>query len=172
MKKIKISGFFVLFFAFGSLAFAQDYNAEDLNLKEEAAIEEQVAPEPEQQIMEQTAPVESEAAQAQQGEAKSEPAAKEKQGELEWVWGDVIAVDAAGMKLTVKYLDYETDAEKEIIFSVDEKTVFENAHDLTQVSLQDSASVDYVIVNEGENIARLVSVEKNAPVAQDAVAAQ
>lgn len=84
-----------------------------------------------------------------------------KEEDLEWVWGDVVSVDAEKGQFTAKYLDYETDTEKEIAFYIDEKTVFENAHNLGEIRPQDSASVDYAITNEGKNVARLISVEKN-----------
>ncbi|MDP1852880.1 MAG: hypothetical protein Q8L26_01535 [Candidatus Omnitrophota bacterium] len=95
---------------------------------------------------------------AQEAENKTDAAASEEN--LEWVWGDVVSVDAVENKFTVKYPDYETDAEKEIIFYTDERTVFENAQSLGEIQPPDSASVDYFIDIGGRNIARLVSVEK------------
>lgn len=98
-------------------------------------------------------------------ETKAEDIGKEE--DLEWVWGDVVSVDAEKGQLSVKYLDYETDTEKEMAFCIDEKTVFENAQNLGEIRPQDSASVDYAITNEGKNVARLISVEKNIPETQE-----
>ncbi|MEK6715556.1 MAG: hypothetical protein AABY43_05890 [Candidatus Omnitrophota bacterium] len=99
------------------------------------------------------------ASPGKEAEPKTEPVKVEE--DLEWVWGDVVSVDAEKGQLSVKYLDYETDTEKEIAFYIDEKTVFENAQNLGEIRPQDSASVDYAITNEGKNAARLISVEKN-----------
>lgn len=126
-----------LFLSGNIFSFAQDINQAEVVSPEAKEAEELAAPEAENKI---------------------DAIASEEN--LEWVWGDVVSVDTAGNKFTVKYPDYETDAEKEIIFCVDEKTIFENAQSLGEIQPQDSASVDYFIDTGAKNIARLVSVEK------------
>ena len=105
------------------------------------------------------------ASPGKEAEPKTEPVKAEE--DLEWAWGDVVSVDMEKGQLSVQYLDYETDTEKEIAFYIDEKTVFENAQNLGEIRPQDSASVDYAITNEGKNVARLISVEKNIPETQE-----
>jgi hypothetical protein len=79
--------------------------------------------------------------------------------DTQWVWGEVIAVDAAKNEFMVKYLDYETDQEKELTLSVDGKTAFENVRSLAEMKAQSQAGIDYIVSSEGKNIARNVSVE-------------
>ncbi|MFH1458141.1 MAG: hypothetical protein ABIG31_03110 [Candidatus Omnitrophota bacterium] len=81
-------------------------------------------------------------------------------GDIQWVWGDVVNVDTQNKALTVKYLDYETDQEKEISVSIDDKTTFENIKALGEVKAGDVVSVDYSASSDGSNIAKNISVEK------------
>jgi len=81
------------------------------------------------------------------------------ESEIQWVWGEVVSMDPAMKALTLKYLDYETDQEKDIVILADEKTTFENVKNLDGIKLQDTLSVDYT-VSEGKNTAKNVSLEK------------
>lgn len=98
--------------------------------------------------------------------AKSEP-------DTQWVWGEVQNIDVANKAITVKYLDYETDQEKEISLAVDEKTSFENVKSLEGLKLKDAVSVDYAVTG-GIALAKSISVENqetlkpDEPTAQDA----
>lgn len=76
----------------------------------------------------------------------------------QWLWGEVVSVE--GNQLTVKTLDIETDTEKELIISVDEKTTYENAASLSQISPKDNVSIDYITSPDGKNIARTISLAK------------
>ena len=64
--------------------------------------------------------------------------------EVQWLWGEVVLVDVAKKQVIVRYLDYETDNEKEISLSVDGKTAYENIKDISELKAQDIVSVDYV----------------------------
>ncbi|MFA5095845.1 MAG: hypothetical protein WC478_00690 [Candidatus Omnitrophota bacterium] len=77
----------------------------------------------------------------------------------QWAWGEVTAVDVPGKAITMKYLDYETDQEKELLLAVDDSTSYENAASLEQIQPKDNLSVDYAY-EEGRNIAKGISVEK------------
>lgn len=83
--------------------------------------------------------------------------------QIEWLWGEVVSLDAANKLLTVKYLDYETDQEKEINITVDEQTVYENAKSLEEIKPQDALSIDYIVSPEGKNLAKKISLEKPEP---------
>jgi hypothetical protein len=98
---------------------------------------------------------------AQQAPA-AKPAASEvlSEPEVQWIWGDVVSVDAAAKKVQVKYLDYETDTEKEISIETDAKTTYENANSLEEIKAQDTLSIDYMMNADGKNIAKNISVEK------------
>lgn len=96
-------------------------------------------------------------AQEQAGETVLGPA--DQLPETQWVWGEIVAVDAAKKELTVKYLDYETDQEKELALSADDKTTFENVPSLSEIKLQSPAGIDYIVDTDGKNIARNISVE-------------
>lgn len=81
---------------------------------------------------------------------------------LEWLWGEATQVDSLTGTLTVKYLDYDTDTEKEMAVSIDEKTTFENASSVADIAVGDTLSIDYTVVGGGIR-ARNISVEKAAP---------
>ncbi|MDP3731414.1 MAG: hypothetical protein Q8R31_00065, partial [Candidatus Omnitrophota bacterium] len=97
-----------------------------------------------------------------QEQAAEKPLAQEvpSEPETQWVWGDVVSVDTAAKKILVKYLDYETDTEKEININVDDKTTYENVKSIDEIKPQDTLSVDYMVSPDGSNIARNISVEK------------
>jgi len=77
----------------------------------------------------------------------------------QWVWGEVTNVDAQAKTLTLKYLDYETDQEKELALAVDETTSYENIKSLEDIQPKDNLSVDYIL-KEGKNVAQGISLEK------------
>ena len=79
--------------------------------------------------------------------------------ETQWVWGEVASLDIVNNIFGVRYLDYETDEEKELALSADEKTIYENAKSLLDIREHDTVSIDYVVVGD-KNIARTISVEK------------
>ncbi len=80
--------------------------------------------------------------------------------DLQWIWGSITNLDSQAKTFTVKYFDYETDQEKEIVLSVDEKTVFENLKSLDELKIEDTLSVDYLVGIDNKNIAKNVSLEK------------
>lgn len=80
--------------------------------------------------------------------------------ETQWVYGEVVNVDAQNKVLSVKYLDYETDTEKEMSVAVDDKTTYENVKSLDEIKPQDSVSIDYLVSPDSQNIANNISVEK------------
>jgi hypothetical protein len=80
--------------------------------------------------------------------------------EMQWLWGEAGAIDTQNKALTVKYLDYETDQEKEMPLTVDDKTAFENVASLDEIKVQDTLSIDYIIGADGKNLARNISVER------------
>ncbi len=81
------------------------------------------------------------------------------QDQTQWVWGEVSAVDTDKGELSVTYLDYDTDQEKKITISTDEKTVYENIKALSEIEQQNAVSIDYVVSGE-KNIAKNISVDK------------
>jgi len=83
----------------------------------------------------------------------------QKEEEFQWIWGEVTSIDTAKKSITVKYLDYETDIEKEMSFVIDEKTNFEGVNSLGEIKVKDTVSIDY-IMEQDKNIARNISVEK------------
>ncbi|MFA4989553.1 MAG: hypothetical protein WC576_02140 [Candidatus Omnitrophota bacterium] len=93
------------------------------------------------------------------------------ESDTQWVWGEVISVDTQNKTLTLKYLDYDTDEEKELLLTVDNLTGYENVKSLEEIQAKDSVSIDY-ISSAGKNTARSISLEKaeaaglQAPVAQ------
>lgn len=90
------------------------------------------------------------------------------ESELQWLWGEVVSVDAPGKKLTVKYLNYETDSEENMTIALDDKTVLENIQGLADLQPKDTLSIDYVMNTSGESIARNINLEKNTAVDEPA----
>jgi N-acetylmuramoyl-L-alanine amidase CwlA len=110
-------------------------------------------------------------AQGQQDMAapQSEQTAQE-ESQTQWQYIEVTGIDLAKNALSGKYIDYDTDAEKEMTILVDKDTVFENAKSLAEIKVQDTAGVDYLVTADGKNLAKNISVEKSeaapAPAAQ------
>jgi hypothetical protein len=77
-----------------------------------------------------------------------------------WLWGEVNSIDSGKGIISIKYLDYETDTEKEAVIYADDKTTYENAKSLTDIKPKDIVSVDYVTGAQGSSIARNISVER------------
>ncbi len=90
--------------------------------------------------------------------------------EGQWIWGEVVSVDAANKAVIIKYLDYETDQEKEMAVATDASTTYENVKSIDEIKQQDTASIDYVVTLEGKNLAKNISVEK--PEAEETEALQ
>lgn len=88
---------------------------------------------------------------------------KEEREYNEWVWGEVVSTDKAANKVIVKYVDYETDAEKQAVFTLDSKTNLENVKSLDEISAGDSITIDYSVDKDGKNIAQNMSIEKKEP---------
>lgn len=83
-----------------------------------------------------------------------------KETDMQWAWGEVTNLDNQANTVTLKFLDYETDQEKELVLAVDEKTTFENIKDFSELKLKDTLSIDYVIEADNKNIAKNISFEK------------
>src|SRR3989338_3267183 len=94
--------------------------------------------------------------EAPQPQAVELPAPEE---EVSWLWGEVKAVDPAASSLTVMYMDYQTDEEKEMVLTIDARTQFEVTNGLSGIKVGDTASIDYA-VEGGRNVARNISIEK------------
>lgn len=90
--------------------------------------------------------------------AQEIPTAAEAQ--TQWLWGEVVSVNTQNNEVVVKYLDYETEEEKEIVITVNDETVYENVSTLSEITAQDAVSIDYIVSAEGKNIAKHISVEK------------
>ncbi|MBM3246171.1 MAG: hypothetical protein FJZ13_02455 [Candidatus Omnitrophica bacterium] len=85
----------------------------------------------------------------------------------QWVWGDIVSVDIQKNEILLKYLDYDTEQEKEMAVSVNDKTRYENAKSLLELKPQDTVSIDYTLSPEGKNIAQNINVEKPEEARED-----
>jgi hypothetical protein len=83
-----------------------------------------------------------------------------KDNDMQWAWGEVTHLDGQAKTINLKYLDYETDQEKELVLVVDEKTTFENIKDFNELKLNDTLSIDYVLGADNQNIAKNISFER------------
>lgn len=83
-----------------------------------------------------------------------------KEPETQWIYGEVVNLDPQNKAILIKTLDYETDQEKEIAVTVDEKTSFENIKSLDEIKPNDTVSVDYVAAGENKNVAKNISLER------------
>jgi hypothetical protein len=82
------------------------------------------------------------------------------EAEVQWLWGEVLMVNSKDKTIQIKYVDYDSDTEKEIIITADPQTTYENVKSLEQIQPQDTVSVDYVVGKDGSNLAKNISVEK------------
>ncbi len=89
--------------------------------------------------------------------------------DTQWVWGEVTSIDAQDKVFTLKYLDYDTDEEKELLLAVDDLTGYENVKSLEEIKVKDFLSVDY-LSGDGKNTARSISLEKPEAAAPQAPA--
>jgi len=87
------------------------------------------------------------------------PAALEKEGDSQWVWGEVVSLDSQAKTITLKYLDYETDQEKELVLIVDNRTAYENVKSFDEIKVKDTLSIDYTVALDGKNIAKNIGLE-------------
>ena len=90
--------------------------------------------------------------------------------ETQWIWGEVVSADSASKSVTIKYLDYETDQEKDMVIGVDEKTTYENIKSIDDIKPKDTLSIDYIAGPDGKNVAKNISLEKpeSVPAPQEA----
>ena len=79
---------------------------------------------------------------------------------MQWVWGEVVSLDSQAKTLILKYLDYETDQEKELALVIDEKTTYENIKSFDEIKVKDILSIDYATGPEDKNVAKNISLEK------------
>lgn len=82
---------------------------------------------------------------------------------LEWLWGEAVSVDSLTRTVTIKYLDYDTDTEREMAVVLDDATTFENAVSIADIAVGDTLSIDYTVTAAGTVTARNISVEKSMP---------
>jgi hypothetical protein len=80
--------------------------------------------------------------------------------ETQWVWGEIISLDPQNKEIAINYFDYETDTEKELKLTIDDRTKYENVNSLNDLKLHDTISVDYVLGSDGKYAVRNISVEK------------
>ena len=78
---------------------------------------------------------------------------------VSWVWGEVKAIDQSLSTVTVVYMDYQSDEEKDLLLSINSETKFEGVTDINSLKTGDTAGIDYEI-RTGKNIAKNISVEK------------
>ena len=97
-------------------------------------------------------------------------AAPQNENDTQWVWGEVVNLDSTSKTITLKYLDYETDQEKDIVLTVNEKTTFENIKSFDEIKVKDTLSIDYTVAPDGKNIAKNIGLE--SPDSSAAVPAQ
>ena len=137
---------FSVFFLITGLTFAQEKAQESAS----GQTKEQVLAQP---AVEAAAPVEAATLATPAVEAKTET-------EIQWVWGEVVSTNPINNELLVKYVDYDTDSEKEITIGTDDKTTYENAKSIDEIKVRDSVSIDYAISADGKNLALNISLEK------------
>lgn len=80
--------------------------------------------------------------------------------EMQWQYVQVVSVDPASKSFVGKYIDFETEQEKEITIVVDDKTTYENLASIAELKPLDAAGVDFVVTAEGNNLAKNISLEK------------
>jgi len=90
------------------------------------------------------------------------------EGNTQWVWGEVTNLDIKADIVTLKYLDYENDQEKELALVVDGNTVYDNLKSFDEIKIKDTLSIDYKVTSDGKNLAKNISLEKSDILPADA----
>ncbi|MFA6079590.1 MAG: hypothetical protein WC779_07605 [Candidatus Omnitrophota bacterium] len=85
------------------------------------------------------------------------------------IYGEVQGVDVSANSMNVQYYDYDTDEEKTITLFCGNNTKFENAVLLNDVKKGDWVDAAYE-PQDGKNIAKLVSVEKEEEIPDESPA--
>ncbi|MBM3249633.1 MAG: hypothetical protein FJZ09_02165 [Candidatus Omnitrophica bacterium] len=80
--------------------------------------------------------------------------------QMQWQYVEIVSVDPAGKSFVGKYIDFETEQEKEITIFCDDKTGYENMSSLSELKPLDAVGVDFVVTAEGRNLAMNISLEK------------
>lgn len=79
--------------------------------------------------------------------------------ETQWVAGEVVSVDSVAKTVAIKYLDYETYEDKEMVISIGEGTTLENFNSLDELAQGKNVSTDYIVREDGTNLAVTISLE-------------
>jgi hypothetical protein len=87
--------------------------------------------------------------------------AKVASADIQWIWGEVVSVNAAAKTLSIKYLDYDTDEEKTMELAVTDTTKFQGDKGIEGIKPQDTVSVEYTIQG-GKNYAKDLTIEQVA----------
>lgn len=90
-----------------------------------------------------------------------------KTGELS-IYGEIQAVNVQAGSMTVQYYDYDNDEEKTLEVALDKDSKLENVKAISEIKKGDWADVTYTAAG-GKNTARIVSVEKEEPTAEEPV---
>ena len=125
-------------------AFSQEENKTD---KEGSAPEAAPAP----------APVQTPAQAPAQETAKTPEAS---------IYGEIQSVNISAGSVTVQYYDYDNDEEKTLEIAVDKDTKLENVKAIDEIKKGDWVDVNYM-TGGGKNTAKMVSVEKEEPAAEE-----
>ena len=80
--------------------------------------------------------------------------------DVRWLWGEASSIDTQKDEIFIRYIDYETEEEKEMTITVDENTSYENIESLSKIKPQDTLSIEYIVSPEGKNLAKNISFEK------------
>lgn len=94
------------------------------------------------------------------------------ENEAQWLWGEVSSVDPQKGEIAVRYLDYETEGEKEAIVKIEEKTTYENLSSILDIKPSDTLSIDYMVSPEGAYIAENISLEMSESIPEPQEAPQ
>lgn len=114
-----------------------------------------------------------ETAAPQEDAAVTEPAlaaGAEEGQEMQWVWGEVSNLNPASNEITLKYFDYDTDQDKDIVLAADNDTLYENTPSLNGIRLGDNVSIDYMVdTKSGKpvNMAKNITLEPEEEIAPE-----
>ena len=111
------------------------------------------------------APAQGTQAAAVQAPAAPPAEAAAKTNELS-IYGEVQAVNVQAASISIQYYDYDNEEEKTLEVSLDKDSRLENVKAIGEVKKGDWVDVTYS-VSGGKNTAKMVSVEKEEPAAED-----
>ena len=97
--------------------------------------------------------------QAVFGDKETDASLTEPCPETQQIWAEVVSIDIPQNQVLVKYRDFDTQRENELLLSVDSQTKFETVFSLEYLRIDDAVVIDYIVTAQGNKLAKKIRLE-------------